>query len=407
MWCRSRRKDTLKMPDQATAPVSMPDEFPVLIVHNRYRQKGGEDSVVEDESALLESRGHRVKVYTRHNDEIEALGRVSAAIQTLWSSRTCEDMEALISDFRPKIIHVHNTFPLVSPSIYYAAARFRVPVVQTLHNFRLICPQAMLLREGRVCEDCVGRFPWRGVAHACYRESVAQSGVLVGMLALHRGIGTYHRHVSRYIALNKFCRQKFIQGGLPAEKILVKPNFVNVPQTENAERNGGLFVGRLAPEKGIQVLVDAMSKLADVNLHVIGSGPQDAALDGCPQLHRLGFLSRGEILERMRRAAYLVMPSIWYETFGLVAVEAFASGLPVIASRLGAMAELVDDGETGLLFEPGSATDLAAKIAWAEDHPEEMRRMGRNARRRYEAEFTAEANYAQLMSIYRDAIATG
>ncbi|MGH8640270.1 MAG: glycosyltransferase family 4 protein [Burkholderiales bacterium] len=377
----------------------------VLVVHNRYQQPGGEDAVVDAEVELLRRHGHAVETYLRDNDELEKMKKMEAFTQALWSRRTSKDIARLVDAFRPDVIHVHNTFALVSSSLYWAAARAGIPVVQTLHNFRLMCVQAMFLHEGRVCEDCLGHLPWRGVARKCYRNSGLQSAALAVMLGVHRTIGTFRDKVTRYIALNEFCRKKFIEGGLPAPRISVKPNFVDVERPVEGVRHGGLYVGRLAPEKGIAALMQALQELPGVTIDVIGVGPQQHEVEAHPQLNVLGWLTHGEIYERMRRASYLVMPSIWYENFPRTLVEAYANGLPVIASRLGALAELVEHGRTGLLFEPGSAHDLARHVAWAEAFPAKMRAMGEEARERYESEFTPERNYAQLAAIYQDAIA--
>jgi len=372
----------------------------ILIVHNAYQHRGGEDMVVESEIALLRAHGHEVAEYRRDNSEIPVMPKLLLAADTLWSRRTVREIESLVVEFRPDVIHAHNTFPLTSPSLYWAAGQAGVPVVQTLHNFRLMCLGAMFLRDGKVCEDCLGRLPWRGVARKCYRASATQSAALAGMLVLHRGLGTYRNRVARYIALNDFCRNKFIEGGLPAERIVVKPNFVDIPAGNEALRQGGLFVGRLSAEKGIDVLMRAMDQVPACRLNVIGSGPEETALCSRANIHRLGFLPRDQIFRHMQRATYLLMPSIWYENFPLTLVEAFACGLPVIASRIGAMADLIEDGRSGLLFEPGSAEDLAKKIVWAEANPEEMIEMGKHARNEYEAKYTPERNFEQLMAIY-------
>ncbi|MEW6098329.1 MAG: glycosyltransferase family 4 protein [Pseudomonadota bacterium] len=377
----------------------------VLIAHNSYQQRGGEDAVVEAEAELLRSRGHAVRLLVAHNDVIVGMPRSRLAARTLWSSQTVRDFRQALVEFRPDILHVHNTFPLISPSIYWAAARARVPVVQTLHNFRLLCPQAMLLREGRICEDCVGRLPWRGVVRRCYRGSAAQSGVLAGMISLHRALGTWGSKVDRYIALNEFCRRKFIEGGLPAQRIVVKPNFVDFPAPEDGAREGVLFVGRLAEEKGLSTLCAAARLAPDVAVRVAGTGPQAGLLQGIPSVTSLGALSAAEVREAMCGAQALVMPSLWYENFPRTLVEAFACALPVIASRIGALAELVEDGVTGLLFEPGNAADLAAKMKWAAAHPDALMRMGQEARRRYLREFSPEVNYRRLTEIYAQVLA--
>lgn len=376
----------------------------VLVVHNRYQYRGGEDAVVDAEIALLRDHGHGVEAYLRDNRDIPDMGRLDAFTQTLWSRRTWNDLGKMIEAFRPDVIHAHNTFPLISASLYWAASRADVPVVQTLHNFRLLCAQAMLLYDGRVCEDCLGKLPWRGVMRKCYRKSGLQSAALVTMLGLHRAIGTFDSRVTRYIALNEFCRRKFVEGGLPSSRVLVKPNFVSVPKPPEAKRRGGLFVGRLAPEKGIDTLLEALSLVPGLTLDVIGTGPERSKVEIHPQIRFLGWLGQGEVYEKMRHAAYLVMPSLWYENFPRTLVEAFANGLPVIASHLGAMSELIEHGHTGLLFEPGSPEDLARHMAWAEAFPRRMSAMGAEARAEYEAKFTPEKNYRRLMEIYGDAI---
>lgn len=379
----------------------------VLMVHNAYQQRGGEDSVVESEVALLRQHGHEVHVYERHNDEVGQVPKWQLAAGTVWSSRTVRDVQALIAGFKPDVMHVHNTMPLVSPSVYWAAKKLGVAVVQTLHNFRLLCPQAMFVREGQVCEDCLGKVPWRGVVHKCYRESRVQSAVLVGMLTTHRVLGTFAAKVDRYIALNEFCRAKMIEGGLAGDRISVKPNFVDwqaVPRWD--QRAGGLYIGRLTPEKGVDVLIKALARSrSDVRMRVVGGGPMADSVAVASGMEYLGFLPLAEIWGQLATASYMVVPSVWYEGFPRTIVEAFASGVPVIASRLGSLAEVVTDGRTGLLFNPGDDEDLAAKLAWADSHPQEMIRMGQAARQEYEARYTPERNCAELIEIYRSAMA--
>ncbi len=377
----------------------------VLVVHNAYLHRGGEDSVVEAEIALLRAHGHAVETCFRSNDDVAGMSSLALARHTLWSPRTPHDLVELIRRFRPDVIHVHNTFPLISPSLYWAAERAGVPVVQTLHNFRLMCLNALFLRDGKVCEDCMGHLPWRGVARSCYRGSHGASAVLAGMLTLHRGLGTYRNKVARYIALNEFCRGKFIEGGLPAGRVMVKPNFVDFAAPQSAPRAGLLFVGRLSVEKGVSTLAEAMALSPDIALRVAGDGPEVGSLDNLLGVVKLGSLPGETIRQEMSRATALVVPSIWYENFPRTIVEAFAFSLPVIASRIGALAELVRDGETGLLFEPGNARDLADKMAWALAHPDKMVAMGCNAREQYEIEYSAEVNYHRLMEIYSEVLA--
>lgn len=375
----------------------------VLLVHNAYQQRGGEDSVVASEAALLRAHGHEVATYLRHNDDVPQVSKLSLAAQALWSRQSTAEVRERIAAFRPDVVHVHNTLPLVSPSVFWAAHRAGVPVVQTLHNFRMMCPQAMFLRQGKTCEDCLGRLPWRGVLRGCYRHSVPQTAVVAATVVLHRGLGTYDRAITRFIALSEFSRGKFIEGGLAPERVIIKPNFVEDAGDGLTEgRHGGLFVGRLSDEKGVGVLLDALRHHA-ADVEVIGEGdwsPQAKAQLG---ERAPGFLPVDQILARMKRASYLLLPSLCGENFPRTLAEAYCCGLPVIASRIGALAELVEDGVTGLLFETGNARDLADKLAWAEAHPAQMQAMGRTARARYEALYSPETNLQRLLAIYEEA----
>jgi len=395
------------MSGAAATPTRRLADMKILIAHNAYQHRGGEDMVVDAEIVLLREHGHDVEIYSQHNDALNHMPRAAAAVSTIWSQRCAQEVEEACIRFHPDVIHVHNTFPLISPSLYWVAARLGIPVVQTLHNFRLLCPQAILLRDGRICEDCVGKLPWRAVTRKCYRESAVQSAVITSMLTAHRALGTYREKVTRYIALNNFARDKYIEGGLPASLFRIKPNFVPsgiVPVWHN--RHGGLYVGRLSSEKGLDVLAEAVRKTGQQHIDIIGSGPLEPLARQAFGDRYLGFKPLDEILQRMNEARFLVLPSVCYENSPRTIVEAFSAGLPVITSRLGALADIVHDGVTGLLFNPGDAADLAAKMTWAHDHPAEMMRMGQAARAEYEAKYTPEANYETLMDIYEDAIGT-
>jgi glycosyltransferase involved in cell wall biosynthesis len=387
------------------APAVAGRRMRILVVHNAYQHRGGEDAVVDAEVALLREYGHTVEIHQQHNDALRQMSRATAAISTVWSQRSAREVDQTCRQFMPDVIHAHNTFPLISPSLYWVAAKHNIPVVQTLHNFRLLCPQAIFLRNGKICEDCIGHLPWRAVARKCYRESTAQTAVLVSMLATHRALGTYRQRVTRYIALNTFARDKYVAGGLPAALFRIKPNFVGSTGTPTwSARHGGLYVGRLSSEKGLDVLAGAARLVPEAHIEVIGTGPMEALAKQVFGERYLGFLPLDDILRRMHAARFLVLPSICYENSPRTIVEAFSAGLPVIASRLGALVDIVRDGVTGLLFEPGDAADLAAKIAWADSHPQEMVRMGKAARAEYQARYTPERNYEMLMNIYEDAI---
>lgn len=377
----------------------------VLIIHNAYQLRGGEDSVVEAETALLKKFGQDVEVWIRHNDEVKTMSTLSVAAQTLWSSATWREVVTRVKAFQPDVIHVHNTLPLISPAVFWAAHHLGVPVVQTLHNFRLMCPQATFLREEKVCEDCLGKpFPWPAIQHRCYRESALQTAAVAGTVSLHRALGTWQRKVTRYIALNDFCKSKFIEGGLPAHKIDVKPNFVERDSAPVwAGRRGGVYVGRLSVEKGVQTLLGAMRLVKDRDIKIIGTGPLEAQVKAEAAQDWLGALPLADVFAHLSSASYLLLPSACYEGFPRTLVEAYACGVPVIASRHGSLRELVDEGKTGLLFDPGKPQELAACIEWAQAHPDRMLEMGRAARQVYEERYTPEQNMRELMVIYERA----
>lgn len=383
----------------------------VLVVHNSYGHRGGEDSVVESEVELLRRNGNTVLEFRDTNNRIEEVGKFNVLKEVFWSRSSADRLKRVLADFLPDVVHVHNTFVMISPSIYWVVDEAGIPVVQTLHNFRLFCPQAMFLRGGHVCEDCLGKVPWRGVTRRCYRESHLQSAVSATITYGHRLLGTWNNKVTRYIALNDFCRNKFIEGGLPESKVVVKPNFVEWSGVDDEDalpeqdKTSFLFVGRLSAEKGIGTLADAARNVG-VNglIRVVGGGPEETQLRGVDGVSLVGALDSLGVKREMSRSVALVMPSIWYENFPRTLVEAFACGLPVIASRLGALAELVKDGHTGLLFNPGDSLDLSKKLRWAMDNPGEMKRMGCNAKAEFDAKYSPEKNYSELMDIYKDAI---
>jgi glycosyltransferase involved in cell wall biosynthesis len=380
----------------------------VLQVHNAYCQPGGEDQVVAVERELLESHGHEVRLFGADNDEIGGLwSRLATAWRAPYSPDVRRRLAGVLEEWRPEVVHVHNFFPLLTPAIFDACRAAGVPSAMTLHNFRLICPGAFLQRDGIICEDCLGDTSYRAVLHRCYRGSFFGSLAVTRMVEYHRRRRTWREKVDRFIVMTEFARQKFAAAALEAERIRVKPHFCPDPValTEAEGRRGALFAGRLSPEKGVTTLLEAWSGLAHP-LYLAGEGPLRIAVErsGNPQVHILGWLSSAEMSVQLRQARCLVIPSEWYETFGLVIIEAFAHGLPVVASRLGAMAELVVDGVTGLHFEAGNPDDLATKVEWLLEHPEECRRMGVNARRTYEEKYTPERNYQLLMNIYREVI---
>jgi glycosyltransferase involved in cell wall biosynthesis len=392
-------------PVSEAVPASAAALETVVVVHNYYQQAGGEDAVFQAETSLLTDHGHQIVPYTVHNDRIGRTAGLRTAARTVWNPTTYRELRALFRRYQPAVAHFHNTFPLVSPSAYRAARAEGVPVVQTLHNFRLCCPNALFYRDGRPCEDCLtATIPWPGVVHACYRGSRAATGVVAAMLTAHRALGTYKRDVDAFIALSRFARDKFVTAGLPADRIVVKPNFLAPdPGVGLHQEQFGLFVGRLSSEKGVATLLEAWRTLGGgALLRVVGQGPEEHLLTvDRPGVEWLGWQPREQVLDLMKRAAFLILPSECYENFPLTLVEAYATGLPVVASAIGSLGELVEDFGTGRHFRPGDAGDLAAVLTWMRTHPSEAAAQGRRARQVFEQHYTAERNYAALLDVYR------
>lgn len=383
----------------------------ILLVHNFYLQAGGEDRVFSTEGALLEKMGHQVARYTVHNRDTGDYGKLALLQNTLWNPTVNRNIRSLIKQERPNVIHFHNTFPLISPSAYYAANAEGVPVVQTLHNYRLLCPSAILFRDGAPCDDCVGKaVPWPGIFHRCYKDSVAHSGAVAAMLAFHRAVRTWEREVTTYIVMTEFSRKKFIEGGIPAEKIRVKPHFLDTdPGVGKGDGGYALFVGRLTIEKGVETLLNAWEKLGDtIKLKIVGDGPLAPqvcqASRANPSIEWLGSRSPQEVCTLMGDAACLIFPSQWYETFGLVVIEAYARGTPVIASRIGGIEEIVEHAKTGLFFTPGDHHDLARQILWLKNNPRQMSEMRQEARFHFLTKYSSPCGYERLMAIYQDAV---
>jgi len=390
----------------------------LLLVHNCYQEPGGEDAVVEAERNLLIAAGHRVVDYVRHNGEIRRYGALKKAtlpLRTVWAWDSFHDIKALLQKEKPDVAHFHNIFPLISPAAYYACQEANVPVVQSLHNPRLLCPAATLYRNGGPCEKCIATtIPWPAVVHACYRQSGPQSAVVASMLTIHHWLKTWESKVRLYVVFSDFYRDEFTKGGLPVSKIVVKPHFVPAdPGVRQGKGAYALFIGRLAPEKGVRILLDAWKQLKHIPLKIRGEGSltdevRDAMRAEDSPVALLPRVAASELPCMMQGARFLVWPSVgYYETFGRVVIESFACGVPVICSRLGAMQEIVADGRTGLHFTPGDSADLARKAEWAWTHPEEMATMGRAARAQYEAKYTAERNYPMLVNIYHRALEAG
>lgn len=388
----------------------MKDKLKILILHNFYQQRGGEDFVFESEMALLNSYGHNISLFTENNNLIKTFYSMAKTFFYSNYSKTSKNkLKKILHELEPDIVHVHNFFPLLTPSIYDACNDKGIPVVQTLHNYRIICPGGLLLRDGLVCEKCIKGSAYQAVIHKCYKNSYLGSLSVANMVEKHRNIGTWEKKVTKYIALTEFAKTRFVMSGIPENKILIKPNFVfdlkKQINNKNLKRSGALFVGRLSQEKGISTLIKAWQKI-NFHLRVLGTGPLENKIKESKNkfINLLGVKDQKIVRAEMSKAAFLIMPSEWYEGFPIVLVESFSQGLPIIVSGLGSLAEIVQDGFNGLHFEHGNANDLAEKVRWMIEHPDECKRMSKNARNSYLNKYTPEKNYSELISIYKTAI---
>lgn len=388
----------------------------VLLVHNYYQQSGGEDKVVAQEAALLRSKGVDVQIYSVHNDALKnqgAAGKMKTALNATWSASEYKKIKQKLLDMKPDVVHVHNFFPLISPSVYYACNRMGVPVVQTLHNYRLLCPAATFLRDGNVCEKCLHGSLIHSVANGCYRESKVETLPVVSMIAMNQLLGTWNKKVDRYIALTEFSRNKFIEGGIPAERITVKPNFIaegthSVLQ-ESVTGNYFLYVGRISAEKGVKYLLEAWEKMddtGDIELLIVGDGPEKEELEdryAGSNIRFLGNQTGTKVLELMSKSMYLVVPSIWYEGFPMTIVEAYSVGTPVLCSRIGSLQEIVLEGVTGFQFAHGDTGNMANVMGQAMNYGE-YPRLRVAVKERYNAFYTEEVNFIALSHIYDEVI---
>lgn len=387
----------------------------ILLCHNFLRSSApsGEDSVYRNEHSLLKAQGAEVSVFERFNDLIDEstlAKRMKLGLNTAWSNKTYCDLSDLIKKTQPDIAHFHNTFPLISPSAYVACYDNQVPVVQTLHNYRLICPNGLLLRNALPCEDCVGPSLIPALRYRCYRGSLPATGAIVWMLARHRWQGTYRRMVNRFIALTDFSASRYVKGGFPKDQIEVKPNFLlNVPKRGGGKGNYAVYVGRLAEEKGVRTLLSAWKAMNGLPLKILGDGPLRSPLESLAKkanlpIEFLGYCKQEQIHKIVGEGQCLIVPSEWYEGFPMVILEAYACGTPVVAARIGSLDEIVKEGESGVKFEPGNPVDLANTVKKLLADPHGIRRIRAAAYFHFQQQYTSERNYLQLMGIYKRAI---
>lgn len=376
----------------------------VLIVHNYYQIPGGEDTVVANEKKLLEEHGHKVILYTRNNSELKDMNLVHKLLlpfTIVFSIRTYRDIKRIIREEKIDIVHVHNTLSLISPSVYYASVRCKVPALQTIHNFRLLCPGATFYRDSHICEDCVKQGLWCSVKHGCYRESKLQTLVCVISTIVHRMTGIYGK--LNYICLTEFNRNKLTSlKQIKAKQIYIKPNFTYEPYIGNEDGEFYLYIGRMEPIKGIPMLLEAFKKMPDKRLVLAGTGVKieeyKLQAKGFANIEFVGYRQKNELQQLLRHAKAVVVTSQWYETFGMIVVEAFASHVPVIAGDIGNVGSLVDDGINGIKFQYNSANALIQGVKRFEQLDGKV--LGENAYKKYTLYFEKNRNYEMMQKIY-------
>jgi glycosyltransferase involved in cell wall biosynthesis len=386
----------------------------ILLIHNRYTQEGGEDRVVESETGMLRKFGHEVIYYERSNKELESLPffkKVSFFLKDIQNSkRTYSEIISLVRENKPDIAHIHNIFFTITPSVYYALKEEGIPIVQSLHNYRFLCINGLFYRNRKVCSECTVSDFSPALSHKCFRNSFILSFFLKRCLDMYHRTKIFTKYINAYIALSQFSRSKFTSAGLPPEKVFVKPNFIEQPQDgKGARSDTAVFIGRLVDYKGITTLVRTYSSiLKDRKLKVIGDGPLSAKLKRryalAKNIEWLGSVRYPDVLEHIKTAAFLVFPSECYENMPRVIIEAFACGVPVMASDIGAVSEMVKPGFNGLLFKPGDSGDLAEKIEYLMQNNGLLEQMKANAYQEYKAKYSMEVNYNLLMDIYKKAL---
>lgn len=386
--------------------------YSILIVHNYYQHTGGEDIVVENERQMLEMNGHSVFTYTRNNEEIASLkSKILFLFNFFYSRRSYKEIKSLILEKKVDIIHVHNTFPLITSAVYMAAYDMGIPVIQTLHNFRLVCPEAMFLKRGKVCEECVKYGLIQSVKWGCYRNSRFQTAVAAMSLWVNRKMKVYNK-IDAFIALTEFNKEKFESSFPPCRnKIFVKPNFISAKKEINFQvtddnKKNYLYVGRLSEEKGLDLLTDAFIKLPNCKLEIIGTGDREEQIkeklrkNAANNICMSGYLPHEEVLKKMVDVKAVIIPSQCYEGFPMGIIESFSVGTMVITGNLGNPQEIVHDRYNGLIFQYNSVDSLVKTVTMLENDEIDIMTLSRNARETYLINYNEEINYSILMSIY-------
>jgi glycosyltransferase involved in cell wall biosynthesis len=382
----------------------------ILFVHNFYQIAGGEDAVYKNEMDLLKENGNEVIEYTVDNASIISLcDKIGVMFSTIFSFSQYKKIKRVLKDNSPDVVHVHNYFPLISPAVFYACKKMNVPVVHTLHNYRAVCPTALLMHDGKVCEKSIKYSAWWAVKNKVYRDSLIGSFILTCMVEFHKKLGTWQKQVNCFIALTQFAKNKYIEAGWPKHKISIKPNFIEDPfkgeVTINKQGGYAIYVGRLSDEKGIDLILKAWENV-DFPLKVIGAGPLQEIVESskCSNIEYLGLQQKEDVLNLVKNADFMVMASTWYEGFPMVLVEAMACGTCSLVPNLGSMAEVIQDHKSGLHFVGGNLDDFMNKVNCLVNNPDKTKVMGNNAREIYLKQYTADKNYHLLYEIYQQSL---
>ena len=385
----------------------------ILILHNRYKFEGGEEAVVAAEADLLKKNANKVVIFEISNKDLDRYSifrKILLPLQLIWSIESYRKVKDIIRKEKPDIVHAHNTFFLMSPSVYYACRQEKVPVVQTLHNYRFICPLGTCYRDGEVCQECLSKGLTKSIKYSCGAKSKLWLVSMLWILSLHYKNNTFKRFIDTYIALSNFSRKQFIAAGFDQERIKVKPNFISFdPGCGSKKSDFALYIGRFSPEKGVDVLLEAWKKLNHIPLKIIGGGNGFEDAEEFAKKHHinvefLGQIDNKDVIEQIKKSLFVVVPSRCNENFPRIVVEAFACAKPIIASRSGALAEIIEEGKTGLLFESGNSNDLVDKVELMIKDKEINEKMGKNAREVCEKKYTEEKNYKILIDIYKETI---
>ena len=383
----------------------------ILIIHNKYQQRGGEDSVFENESSLLKKYGNSVEQLIFSNEEIDSpISKIKAGISSIYNKSSAKKLDNKIQIFKPDIIHVHNFFPIASPSIFYESQKHNIPIVMTLHNYRLICPNALLFRDGKVCEECINKeFAISGVMNGCYRDSKLQTFALATMSYLHKKTKTWENRVDKYIALTNFAKNKILNSSLKLKEkqITVKPNYVNDHGFELNKDDYLIFIGRLSKEKGVDILLNAF-KNSKRKIVIIGSGPMKDIVEeyskNYQNIEYLGFQQMDVIIQKLKKAKALIFTSVWYEGMPMTILESLSTGTPVISTDIGGPAEIITNNKTGLIYKVGDVEDLQNSIEKLYSDNDFFKNLCINARKEFEDKFSEKQNYQQLINIYKEVI---